>query len=338
MTATQKEAQHSKFIEAASVGDIVTIDLELTPEDGFVPEPLFDTSGRLTLVLGWGNYLPGLHELIAGVSIGEERKEVSIDAGWGERNPDLVIEVPKSNFKKMKSIDSIKPDMILNLKGGIEVSVLRITDDTIIVDANHPLAGSSYSCSLTLLNIEQCSLSKDQHSERRQTDDQSPFEVATFAVGCFWGGELAFMRTPGVVGTKAGYSQGLKSNPTYEEVSQGDTKHREAITVVFDTRIVSYRELVNVFMKRLAATVSQYKIELFEEEHSSYQYQHGIYYHTDQQRCNAEEMIAANNNKYKVELKKAAQFYDAEGYHQQYLLKGGQSARKGSKETIRCFG
>jgi peptide methionine sulfoxide reductase MsrA len=62
---------------------------------------------------------------------------------------------------------------------------------------------------------------------------------------------------------------------------------------------------------------------------------HGIYFHNDEQLCSAQEAIDSNNNFYQVELKKAAQFYEAENYHQQYLLKGGQtSARKLDKETI----
>lgn len=336
MTSIQKEAQTSMPIGNASVGDIVTVDLELTPENGYVPESLFDTSGEISFVLGWGNYLPGLHELIEGISKGEEQRGASIDAGWGKRNPDMIIEVPKTNFKKMKSIENIKPGNVLNLKGGIQVSVVRVTDDTIIVDANPPLAGSSYSCSLTVSNIERFPSSKLHCHPSSKGRDESPYEVATWAIGCFWGSELAFMRVPGVVGTKVGYTQGLKVNPTYEEVCQGDTKHREALMVIYDPRIVSYSELVTVFMDRLKATTSQYKVNLFEEEDFSYQYQHGIYYHNDEQKCMAEEAIASN--KHNIELKQASIFYDAEEHHQQYLLKGGQSARKGAKETIRCFG
>jgi peptide-methionine (S)-S-oxide reductase len=340
MQPLHKEYQRSTPLEQASPGDVVTIQLDLTPENGFVPETLFDTSGKLSFVLGWGNFLPGLHELIDGMSVGEELSGVSIDAGWGERNPDLIIQVPKSNLKKMKSIENITEGAVLNLQGGIQVSVIQVTGDTIIVDANPPLAGSSYSCSLKVLNIDPFPTSKLQYQgSKSSTEEESKnFEVATFAMGCFWGGELAFMRVPGVVGTRVGYTQGLTQNPTYEEVSQGNTKHREALMVVYDPRVVSYSELVRVFMDRLAATISQYKIELFHDEYTSLQYQHGIYYNNDEQRCKAEEAIASNNNSYKVEVNPAAVFYDAEEYHQQYLLKGGQSARKEAKETIRCFG
>ena len=331
----------------ARVGDIVTIDLELTPENDFVPNGfLFDTNGEVTFVVGWGNYLPGLHDLVTGMREGEQVNNVSIDAGWGDRNPELVIDVPKENFQKLSSADAIKVGSILDLKGGIRVTVTKITEDSIVVDANHPLAGSSYSCTMTVKEIHslpQTKMTFDSKAGRSSSErlSESRYEVATWALGCFWSGELAFMRTPGVVGTKVGYTQGNTIDPTYEDVSQGTTKHREAIMVVYDPTVVSYRDLVGVYLERLAATTSQYyKTDPFAEEHNeSDQYRNGIYYHNAEQRDIAQEMvILPNNNFYQVELKKAASFYDAEEYHQKYLLKGGQSARKGSKETIRCFG
>lgn len=358
MRLIPKESQETTPIGNASVGDIVTVHLELTPENGFVPESLFDRSGEISFVLGWGNYLPGLHELIQGMSVGEECQGASIDAGWGTRKQDLILTVPKANFKKMKTMENVQPGVVLNLKGGIQVSVLQVTDDTVIVDANPPLAGSSYSCSLKVSNVERFPTSKLQYHETTTTivgDNycqnnarripSSPYEVATWAMGCFWGGELAFMRVPGVVGTKVGYTQGLKANPSYEEVCQGDTMHREAIMVIYDPRVVSYHKLVHVFMDRLKATVSQYQLNLFEEEgeeedaSSTLQYQHGIYYHNPEQKTIAEKTIGeSHHHKYNIELKKVSVFYDAEEYHQQYLLKGGQDARKGAKETIRCYG
>ena len=99
------------------------------------------------------------------------------------------------------------------------------------------------------------------------------------------------MRVPGVVGTRVGYTQGKKVDPTYEDVSSGTTQHREAIMVVYDPSIVSYKRLTEVYMERLAATTSQYKIDPFQEEHYSEQYQHGIYYHNERQREIAEGVI-----------------------------------------------
>jgi hypothetical protein len=68
------------------------------------------------------------------------------------------------------------------------------------------------------------------------------------------------------------------------------------------------------------------------------QYRHGVYYHNDAQKKMAEKVIKAYGEDCVTECLPAAKFYIAKEYHQQYLLKGGQSARKGEDSTIRCYG
>jgi peptide-methionine (S)-S-oxide reductase len=155
------------------------------------------------------------------------------------------------------------------------------------------------------------------------------------------------MRKLGVVGTRVGYTQGIVNNPTYEAVCTGKTHHREAIIIIYDPEILTYTELLQVALERLAATKvpmsstpSDMYLDMFSEdsdERTSKQYRHGFYYHSEEQREIARRELEVSNP-YDIELKKAAAFYDAEEYHQQYLLKGGQTAKKGAKETIRCFG
>ena len=328
----------------ASLGDIVTVQLDLTPEDGFVPEHLFDSSGEVTFVLGWGNYLPGLHELLVGMSEGDSVSGVSIDAGFGRHNPEMVIEVPKSNLKKVQNMDKIVPNATLNLQGGIQVNVLKVTENTIVVDANHPLAGSSYWCNLTVLSIDSYPVDKLEFHQADDITSDTPFEVATFAMGCFWGVELAFMRTPGVVGTRAGYTQGTK-DPSYEEIKEGGTGHREAVVVIYDPRVVTYQEVLAVYNERMAVTAGEYfKLDMFaeedDEEEPDSQYKHGLYFHNPEQEQMAREYVSSiRDSRYcDVELKSATIFYSAEEKHQQYLYKGGQAARKGCRETIRCYG
>lgn len=323
-----------------TVGDVVTVDIELRPENGLVLEPLFDTSGTISFVVGGGNYLPGIHELVEGMRVGQKVTNVAIDSGWGKWDPDLILVVPKSNFKKIKNLDNITVGSTLNLKGGFQVSVLKVDDDTITVDANHPLAGSGYLCDLRVLSFESYPTSKRTFHENLDPAEASHLEVSTWAMGCFWGGELAFMRTPGVVGTRVGYTQGVKVNPTYEEVCEGVTKHREAVLVIFDNTVVTYKELIKVYLDRLSATQKEYRLNIFDDEQDddTLQYRHGIYYHNAMQRAEAEEATTAQTNKFDIEIRQAAEFYEAEEHHQQYLLKGGQSARKGCKVPIRCFG
>lgn len=350
LSAQDESREHSrrplhKSIDSDRVrvatGDVVTVELCLTPENDMVLEPLFDTSGTVSFVVGGGNYLPGLHELVEGMRIGDAVKSVSIDGGWGKRNPDLVIDVSKNNLKKMKNTENIVVGATLNLKGGIQVSVLKVSHDTITVDANHPMAGCGYSCDLKVLHVEPYPTQKLLYNDHLpKSGVSSHLEVASWAMGCFWGGELAFMRVPGVVGTRVGYTQGVKLNPTYEEVCQGITNHREAILVVYDSRFVSYEELAKIFLERLQATQNQYKIDLFQQDDddASVQYSHGIYYHNDDQFEVAKTLVAQNKNKFNIELRMSTKFWEANENHQQYLLKGGQSARKGCNDAIRCFG
>jgi peptide-methionine (S)-S-oxide reductase len=70
---------------------------------------------------------------------------------------------------------------------------------------------------------------------------------ATFADGCFWCMEPRFDALPGVISTTSGYTGGSKPNPTYEEVSAGDTSHAEAVEVVYDPAKISYPELLRAF-------------------------------------------------------------------------------------------
>eukprot|EP00456_Euglypha_rotunda_P081342 TRINITY_DN79340_c0_g1_i1.p1 TRINITY_DN79340_c0_g1~~TRINITY_DN79340_c0_g1_i1.p1 ORF type:complete len:117 (-),score=10.69 TRINITY_DN79340_c0_g1_i1:70-420(-) len=74
-------------------------------------------------------------------------------------------------------------------------------------------------------------------------------ERATFAAGCFWGVESAFRRVRGVTDAAVGYTGGKTDSPTYEQVCSGTTGHAEAVDVVFDPSILSYRDLLEVFWR-----------------------------------------------------------------------------------------
>lgn len=336
----------------------MTIDLELTPENGFVPEPLFDSSGRTSFVVGWGNYLPAIHELLLGRRVGETVRNVSIDAGYGGRSDDFIFAVPREQIDKL--VKNWKPDQKLVL-GGAPVEVLSCNKQTVVIDANPPLAGSSYLCSFTVVAVEKAfEQNPDQKREgevaifpfgRKMLSDQialskscpERYQVASFALGCFWGAELAFMRTPGVLSTRVGYSSGLR-------------KKRETVMVVFDTEIVSFEDLVSIALCRSRdaqdaftnATLSQFSFvedendfglfELFREDgdDNNEMYVNAVYYRNEEQRAAARKVLASI--RYKVDLIEASTFTDAAESDQQYLYKGGQSARKNERIKIRCYG
>lgn len=330
-TASSSTTSLSATKKKNAPGSIVTIDCNLEPEGDFVPEPLIDTSGKLTFVLGGGNYLPGLHDLVSEMKVGEKIQGKSLDAGWGEHKPELVVELKKEQVGDDMA-SKLKPGIELVMANGLKCTVTAVGEDSFTIDANPPLAGASYLATVELLNVE------DPPSKLEyvaQGDDSSKYKLATFALGCFWGGELDYMRQEGVVGTKVGYTQGSAVQPSYQEVCMGTTGHTEAIQVVFDPSVVSYETLVHVAMDRLGE--NKYLLNQVGNDKGT-QYRHGIYYHDDEQKDIATRIITSYGEDCVTECKPATKFYDAEDYHQQYLLKGGQSAKKNDSAVIRCYG
>jgi len=145
---------------------------------------------------------------------------------------------------------------------------------------------------------------------------------ATFAGGCFWCMEHPYDELDGVVSTTSGYIGGHKANPTYREVSSGTTGHAEAVEVVYDPRKISYEKLLEVFWMNVDPTDAGGQ---FCDRGS--QYRTGIFYYTDEQKRLAEASKAAlaKSKPFKeplvTEITKAATFYPAEEYHQDYYLK-----------------
>ena len=147
-------------------------------------------------------------------------------------------------------------------------------------------------------------------------------QVAEFALGCFWGAERTFWRTPGVVSTGVGYEGGFTPNPTYEEVCSGRTGHAEAVRVVFDPDKVSYGELLRIFWESHNPTQG-----MRQGNDLGTQYRSAIFYQTPQQQAEAEASLAAYQKRLTdagygeitTEIVPAGEFYFAEDYHQQYL-------------------
>jgi peptide-methionine (S)-S-oxide reductase len=149
-------------------------------------------------------------------------------------------------------------------------------------------------------------------------------EVAVFGMGCFWGAERTFWQLPGVYSTAVGYAGGHTPNPTYEEVCSGGTGHTEAVQVVFDPALVSYRDLLKLFWESHDPTQG-----MRQGADVGTQYRSAIYVTSDEQRAAAEEtkaayapnLEAAGFGAITTEIADAGPFYFAEDYHQQYLHK-----------------
>ena len=159
------------------------------------------------------------------------------------------------------------------------------------------------------------------------TPMEPPFpgmELALFGMGCFWGAERKFWEMQGVHSTAVGYTGGFTPNPTYEEVCGGQTGHTEAVQVVFDPSLTSYKLILRTFWKSHDPTQG-----MRQGNDVGTQYRSGIYFLNEEQRAVAEasrnvyqaRLDAAGFGAITTELRLAAEFYYAEDYHQQYLAK-----------------
>ena len=143
---------------------------------------------------------------------------------------------------------------------------------------------------------------------------------ATFAAGCFWGVEAAFKKVKGVISVTSGYTGGKTINPTYDDVCSGNTSHAEAVEVAFDPKKVSYERLLEVFWMIHEPT----SLNKQGPDRGS-QYRAAIFYHDEKQKTAAVASKKKEQEKYEkkivTEIVKAGRFYEAEGYHQDYLAK-----------------
>jgi len=151
---------------------------------------------------------------------------------------------------------------------------------------------------------------------------QTTFEKATFAGGCFWCMEHPFEKREGVMDVISGYTGGHKEDPTYEEVSGGQTGHLEAVQITFDPSKITYSKLLEAFWRQIDPTDP---FGQFVDKGT--QYKTAIFYHTQEQKTLAEKSKASleRSGKYKVSIAtdiiKASKFFNAEDYHQDYHKK-----------------
>ena len=145
---------------------------------------------------------------------------------------------------------------------------------------------------------------------------------ATFAAGCFWGVEAAFRSVPGVTATRVGFTGGHTTNPTYREVCGHATGHAEAVEVEFDPGQVSYEDLLGVFWSLHNPTGTN--------RGPGSQYRSAVLVHDEEQRLRAEASKEAIQSGFTApivtEISPAAEFWQAEEYHQQYYEKHGLAA------------
>lgn len=145
------------------------------------------------------------------------------------------------------------------------------------------------------------------------------YAVATFAGGCFWCTEAAFERIRGVVDVISGYSGGTEDYPSYEQVGAGRTSHAESIQIYYDSSVVSFETLLDVFF------VAHDPTQLNRQGPDvGKQYRSAIFYHNETQKQTAKTAMKKLGDSGKfddpivTELAPFKEFWTAEGYHQDY--------------------
>ena len=144
-------------------------------------------------------------------------------------------------------------------------------------------------------------------------------EVATFGSGCFWCTEAVFLNVKGVSKVESGYSGGQVKNPSYRDVCTGQTGHAEVTQITFDPAVISFEELLEVFLNTHDPTTLNRQ-----GADEGTQYRSVIYYHSEEQKKSAEaykKQLEASHvfkNPIVTEISPFTIFYGAEDYHQNY--------------------
>ncbi len=143
------------------------------------------------------------------------------------------------------------------------------------------------------------------------------YRCATFGGGCFWCLEAVFQIVKGVISVEPGYAGGTCPNPSYQQVCTGTTGHAEVVQITFDDQEIDYSALLEIFftvhdpttLNRQGADVGS-------------QYRSVIFYHDEEQRAQAEAMIARLQNHWSspilTQVGPLPTFYPAESYHRNY--------------------
>ena len=165
-----------------------------------------------------------------------------------------------------------------------------------------------------------------KHYENSMTDSttftiNNKTDIATFGAGCFWCVEAIYQQLKGVIDVESGYSGGIIKNPTYREVSNGSTGHAEVCQIFYNSQIISYDELIEVFFL-IHDPTSLNK----QGNDVGTQYRSVIVYHNAEQLKIAGEYIQMLNEspQYKdrivTTLEPYTTFYKAENYHKDYYI------------------
>jgi peptide-methionine (S)-S-oxide reductase len=148
----------------------------------------------------------------------------------------------------------------------------------------------------------------------------TPTQTATLAGGCFWCLEAVFDNLQGVTDVVSGYAGGKTAKPTYQQVCTGMTGHAEVVQIQFDTAMITYKEILEVFFSiHDPTTLNRQGADV------GTQYRSAIFFHTPDQQAIAKETIRELTEEkiwsdpIVTEVVPISEFYPAEDYHQEYF-------------------
>lgn len=174
---------------------------------------------------------------------------------------------------------------------------------------------------LMFVTLVCCGAKENQSAIKHNIDPElaARLDTAVFAGGCFWCIEAIFERVKGVEDVVSGYSGGTKKNPTYEEVGAGLTNYAESVRILFDPKVISYEELVEILLESIDPTQLNRQ-----GPDVGKQYRSAVFYKNEAQKQAAEKVKAKLddsgmfNGPIVTEITPFISFYEAEDYHQNY--------------------
>lgn len=219
------------------------------------------------------------------------------DSGCGWPSFDDSIE---GKVKEVPDIDGRRTEIICRSCGG---------------HLGHVFRGEN----LTEKNVRYCVNSVSMEFK----PDKTELKKAYFAGGCFWGVEHYMKKLEGVLTVISGYSGGVTEDPTYNDVTKGDTGHLETVEITYDTGKVSYLELLKYFMEIHDPTQIKRQGPDIGEQYSS-----AVFYNTEEEKeiaIKVINMLKSNNIVPATSIIKFDRFYRAEDYHQNYYDRKGST-------------